>query len=132
MKRALFCSIALILLGAATAWAMPGMSAGGTGAAPSGDKFASADTDKDGHLSREEFAKAFSGLRPEAFDLIDKDKDGRISRDEWGAFSSGHGNRGEQSGRAGAPEPAKQGGETLPLVPVPQGPAQDPGQGTGK
>jgi len=133
MKRAFFYGIMLVFLGVLPAQAMPpGMSAGGAKAASPADRFASADTDKDGYLNREEFAKAFAGLKPEAFDLIDKDKDGRISRDEWTAFSSGHGSRGEQGGH-GSGEPAKQQGkETLPVVPVPRVAPQGSSQGAGK
>jgi hypothetical protein len=109
MKRALFCGVMLLFLGVPAATAMPGTSG-------KNDKFATADTNKNGYLNREEFAKAFSGLKPEAFDFIDKDKDGKIVAEEWKAFSSGHG--GHASGQT-AP-PAKK--ETLPIEPAPQKP----------
>ena len=60
-------------------------------AMPGADRFATADTNKDGSLSPEEFKAAFPSLKSEAFSLIDKNGDGRVDQEEWLAFSSGHG-----------------------------------------
>lgn len=63
--------------------AMPNM-ANGT------DRFAAADTNKDGKLSPEEFKQAFPNINDEAFGMIDLNHDGSISRDEWQAFRGDH------------------------------------------
>lgn len=122
MKRAVFCGITLVLFGCSVTCAMLGLTKGAaaadnTAGASMGGKFAAADTDKDKFLSKEEFAAAFPGLKPEAFDRIDKDRDGKISVEEWASFYMGHG--GSKMPPSG--EGSEQGGEALPVVPVPQG-----------
>lgn len=121
MKRVVFCGIMLVLLGCSATYAISGIKGGAladdTAGGPMGGKFAAADTDKDGFLSKEEFAAAFPGLKPEAFGLIDKDGDGKISAGEWASFYMGHG--GSKPPPSG--EGSEKGGEALPVVPVPQG-----------
>lgn len=98
------------------------------------NRFSAADTDKDGFLSRTEFAAAFSGLKPDAFAIIDTDRDGRISAAEWRAFTSGHG-MGQPSADGGN---APSSGQVLPTLPIPRtspetgkAPSGQPGSPTG-
>lgn len=85
------------------------------------NRFSAADTDKDGFLSRAEFAAAFPGLKSGAFALIDTDGDGRISGGEWLAFTSGHGMG--QPANSGGNVPSS--GQVLPSLPILQ-PSPEP------
>ncbi|MDL2317106.1 hypothetical protein LJC59_08555 [Desulfovibrio sp. OttesenSCG-928-A18] len=54
-------------------------------------RFEAMDSDKSGHVSRDEFFTAHPQMKDAAFDSIDKDRDGQISPEEWRAFSMDHG-----------------------------------------
>lgn len=95
-----------LLLFSGDSSAFPG-AASGKGTNAGGDRFAASDTNADGVLVKEEFAKAFPTMKSEAFAIIDADKDVRISRKEWDAFFAGHGAQ-----RATAP--AMSGGGAMP------------------
>ncbi|WP_270229171.1 EF-hand domain-containing protein [Desulfovibrio legallii] len=86
MRQFFACSLTLLALCAAPAWAFPG--AGGD--APQEDTFTRMDTDKNGVISLQEFKAAFPNMRDEAFAAIDTNKDKVIDRAEWDAFVKNH------------------------------------------
>ena len=117
-KLMLAAAVALLVLGAQDAPAMPGMGGGAGG----GSRFDAMDTDKNGSLSQEEFKKAFPNMTDAAFKTIDADGNGGISHEEWADFMRQH-----AMGKAGVPRggmppagnSAAPGG--LPLVTPPSG-----------
>lgn len=54
------------------------------------DRFAMADTNKDGKLSKDEFQKGFPNLTEEAFLKLDQNQDNVIDQAEWQFFKKGH------------------------------------------
>ncbi|SDF14152.1 EF-hand domain-containing protein [Desulfovibrio legallii] len=86
MRHCLACTLTLLALWAAPAWALPGAN----GEAPKEDTFSRMDTDKSGTVSPQEFKAAFPDMRDEAFAAIDTNKDNVIDRAEWDAFVKNH------------------------------------------
>ncbi len=118
MNKAMLIPCALVLglaLAAAPAAAMPG--AGKSSA----ESFQKMDADKDGKVTREEFAKAHPGMKDSAFGMLDKDQNGCLSQEEWDSFMQGHGAMQTQQGGAKAPGscPVKPG--AMPMVTPPAG-----------
>lgn len=117
MNKAMLIPCALVLglaLAAAPAAAMPG--AGKSSA----ESFQKMDADKDGKVTKEEFAKAHPGMKESTFGVLDKDNNGCLTQEEWDSFMQGHGAMKAQPGGA-APGacPVKPG--AMPMVTPPAG-----------
>ena len=110
MKRIL-CACIYILALPCIGYAMPGdMNA----------RFVAADTNRDAVLDREEFIKAFPGMKPEAFAIIDADRNGRISQTEWAGFFKGHGAGASPSQTTVTERNSLDASGVLPLLPIPR------------
>ncbi len=112
-----------LCLAAPSAWAMPGMSSSSGGAGDDAQvmdgavrAFQKADANGDDRLTRDEFLKAFPGMKEAAFEAIDTDHDGLVGRQEWQAFAIGH-SMGRRSPMGGMPPAGA--GKGLPPVTAP-------------
>lgn len=116
-----FCLLALPL----SAPAYPG--AGET------DRFAEADADTNGALSRDEFFTAFPAMKAEAFDALDTDRDASLSRAEWDAFSAAHSGMRQMPPPGGMAGGMPRGEGDLPLLSFPEyGAGHEPENGAEK
>ncbi len=134
-------ALALALAGSSV-HAMPGMAGGAADDKAIMDAavkaFQKADVNGDEKLTKEEFLKAFPGMKEAAFNAIDTAHDGSISRQEWQAFAIDHslGRRTQGSampmggmppaGDQGLPPVTAPGGSGLPAVTAPGGSALPP------
>ena len=117
MNKALFLPLAMFLglaLVHGPALAMPG--AGKSSA----ESFQKMDADKDGKVTKEEFAKAHPGMKESTFGVLDKNCDGCLTQEEWDSFMQGHGAMKAQQGAATPGScPVKPG--AMPMVTPPAG-----------
>ncbi|MDD2966366.1 MAG: EF-hand domain-containing protein [Desulfovibrionaceae bacterium] len=62
-------------------------------------RFQQMDADKDGKVSKKEFTAAMPNVNEKAFDMINTEKDEHLSLEEWRVFFAGHGkNAGQGKG----------------------------------
>ena len=117
MNKPLLLPLAM-LLGLALAHG-PALAMPGTGKS-SAESFQKMDADKDGKVTKEEFAKAHPGMKESTFGVLDKDNNGCLTQEEWDSFMQGHGAmKAQPGGAAPGAWPVKPG--AMPMVTPPAG-----------
>jgi hypothetical protein len=71
-------------------------------------RFQQMDSDKNGSVSKKEFAAAMPNVNEKAFDMINTNKDENLSLEEWKVFFEGHGKK-QNQGMGQAMPPAGMG-----------------------